>query len=94
MNWPWVTRGRFEDMKSRAEKLEQENTELLDRLILALSGKPLHSVTAPAATHDPTPIPAARSPKKPSDIARMCTEHFTLKAKEVQVLSSEGVSHG
>jgi hypothetical protein len=64
MRFPWVSRGRFDDLEKRCEQLEAERRSLLDRVLELSSQKPLY---APAPTSVDQQAPSSTKDDKPEE---------------------------
>lgn len=56
--WPFVSRGRYEDMRQRVHSLENEQRELIDRVLILSGNPPLYQHPAPPSKEAPA-APAA-----------------------------------
>jgi len=65
MNWPFVSRGRFEDAMERIKALEEEKAVLTDRLLMAVQ---------PAEPGEQKKPVAPRTRPSPFEISSMATE--------------------
>jgi len=78
MNWPFVSRGRFEDAMERIKALEEEKAVLTDRLLVAYGAKPMRApeimAVQPVEPGEQKKPVAPRTRPSPFEISSMATE--------------------
>lgn len=65
MQWPWVSRGRFDDVVRRLEQSESERLQLFHRLMEILNPKPI--VREPVAVVESDKEESKSAPMRPSN---------------------------